>query len=140
MKFTRRSVRNTFYPNRRKLANKKARDLPHLDFESDANIFISVSLTPYTKKLFGNVKKEKKFLKLKFIWSFNERQVKRFQDEHPRIISQVDYITWVRTESLLLTSSTLLLHLATNINFYYIDTDEIPGFVLLLKNISSLAQ
>ena len=52
VKFTRRSVRNTFYSNRRKLANKKARarDLPDLDLESDAIIFISESLTPYKKK------------------------------------------------------------------------------------------
>ena len=49
VKFTRRSVRNTFYSNRRKLANKKARDLPDFDLESDANIFISESLTPYKK-------------------------------------------------------------------------------------------
>ena len=74
MKFTRRSERNTFYSNRRKLANKKARDLPDLDLpESDANIFISESLTPYKKKLFGNVNKEKKRLKWKFIWNFSGR-------------------------------------------------------------------
>ena len=102
VKFTRRSVRNTFYSNRRKLANKKARDLPDLDLESDASIFISESLTPYKKKLFGNVNKEKKRLKWKFIWTFNGRifirnnehspvvtfdtedDLKRFQDEHPR--------------------------------------------------------
>ena len=102
VKFTRRSVRNTFYSNRRKLANKKARDLPDLDLESDANIFISESLTPYKKKIFGNVNREKKRLKWKFIWTFNgrifirnndhspvvtfdtEEDLKRFQDEHPR--------------------------------------------------------
>ena len=49
VKFTRRSVRNTFYSNRGKLARKKARDLPDLDLESNANIFISESLTPYKK-------------------------------------------------------------------------------------------
>ena len=49
VKFTPRSVRNTFYSNRRKLANKKARDLPELDLESNANIFISESLMPYKK-------------------------------------------------------------------------------------------
>ena len=63
------SVRNTFSSIRRKLANKKATDLPDLDLESDANIFISESLTPCKKKIFCNVNKEKKCLKWKFIWT-----------------------------------------------------------------------
>ena len=79
VKFTRRSVRNTFYSNRRKLANKKARDLPDLDLESNANIFISESLTPYKKKLFGNVNKEKKALEVEIYLDF---QWKNFHQEH----------------------------------------------------------
>ena len=102
VKFTRRSVRNTFYSNRRKLANKKASDLPDLGLESSTNVYISESLTPYKKKLFGAVNREKKRLKWKFIWTFNGRifikntessqavvfdtdyDLKTFQDEHPR--------------------------------------------------------
>lgn len=47
------SVKYTFSSIRRKLANKKATDLPDLDLESDANIFISESLTPCKKKYFA---------------------------------------------------------------------------------------
>ena len=49
VKFTRRSVRNKFYSNRRKLARKKAKDLPNLNLSSDANVFIAESLTPSRK-------------------------------------------------------------------------------------------
>ena len=83
VKFTRRSVIKIFYSNRRKLANKKPRDLPDLDLESDANIFISESLTPYKKKLFGNVNKGKRHLKWKFIWTFIGRIFIRNNDQSP---------------------------------------------------------
>ena len=60
VKFTPQSLRNTLYSIQRKLPNKKARDIPDLNLESDANIFISESLRVRVKKrLFSNVNKEK---------------------------------------------------------------------------------
>ena len=53
VKFTRRSVRDKFYSNRRKLARKKAKDLPNLNLSSEADVFVSESLTSFKKKLFG---------------------------------------------------------------------------------------
>jgi DNA repair exonuclease SbcCD ATPase subunit len=73
VKFTRRQVRNKFYQARKKLASKKAKDLPRLGLESDARVYISESLTPYKKKLFGQVNKLKKRLKWKYIWTYNGR-------------------------------------------------------------------
>ena len=63
VKFTRRSVRDKFYLNRRKLARKKAKDLPNLNLSSEADVFVSESLTSFKKKLFGDVNKVKKHLK-----------------------------------------------------------------------------
>jgi len=63
VKFTRRDTRNRFYGSRRKLVNKKVKDLPDLNLASTENVFISESLTPYKKKLFGEVNKQRKKLK-----------------------------------------------------------------------------
>ena len=75
VKFTQRKRRNQFYINRKKLAKVKAKDLSHLNFVtssgSAAKIFISESLTPKRKKLFGEINQAKKRLKWRFIWSFN---------------------------------------------------------------------
>ena len=73
VKFTRRDTRNRFYGSRRKLANKKVKDLPDLNLTSTENVFISESLTPYKKKLFGEVNKPRKKLKWKYIWTQNGR-------------------------------------------------------------------
>ena len=74
VKFTRRSVRNEYYSNRRKLVNKKVKDLPDLNLTSNVDaVYISESLTPTKKKLFGKVNKVKKRLKWKFIWTRNGR-------------------------------------------------------------------
>ena len=70
VKFTRRSVRDKFYLNRRKLARKKAKDLPNLNLSSEADVFVSESLTSFKKKLFGDVNKVKKHLKWKYIWTY----------------------------------------------------------------------
>ena len=70
VKFTCRSVRNKFYSNRRKLARKKANDLLNLNLSSQAGVFISESLTPSKKKLFGDVNKVKKKLKWEHIWIY----------------------------------------------------------------------
>jgi hypothetical protein len=62
VKFTRRDIRNQFYNNRRKLAGKKI----------DKNyVYISESLTPSRKKLFGKVNNIKKTLRWKYIWTNN---------------------------------------------------------------------
>ena len=73
VKFTRRDMRNRFYGNRRKLANKKVKDLPDLNLTSTEMVYISESLTPYKKRLFGEVNKQKKKLKWKYIWTQNGR-------------------------------------------------------------------
>ena len=66
VKFT-RDMRNRFYGNRRKLANKKVKDLPDLNLTSTEMVYISESLTPYKKRLFGEVNNQKKKLKWKYI-------------------------------------------------------------------------
>ena len=71
VKFTRRGVRNKFYSSRRKLQRKTAKDLPNLNLSSEADVFVSESLTPPKKKLFGDVNKVKKHLKWKHIWTYN---------------------------------------------------------------------
>jgi hypothetical protein len=69
VKFTRRSVRNIFYSKRKNLANVKVKDLPDLSLNSPNKVFISESLTPYRKKLFGNVNQVRKRLNWRFIWT-----------------------------------------------------------------------
>ena len=84
VKFTCRSVRNKFYSNRRKRARKKAmKDLPNLNLSSEADVFVSESLTPFKKKLFGDVNKVKKYLKGKYVWTYNGRIFIR-EDESSR--------------------------------------------------------
>ena len=73
VKFTRRKTRNKFYASRKLLHKKKAKDLPHLRLRSSNPIFISESLTPKRKRLFGEVNKIKKKFKWRFIWSRNGR-------------------------------------------------------------------
>lgn len=73
VKFTHRKTRNNFYANRRNLNKKKAKDLPHLNLNSQESVFISESLTAKKKRLFGEVNKAKKKLKWRFIWSYNGR-------------------------------------------------------------------
>jgi len=71
VKFTHRKTRNKFYEKRKNLFKKKAKDLPNLNISSQANVYISESLTPKRKKLFSEVNKTKKYLKWKYIWSNN---------------------------------------------------------------------
>ena len=49
------------------------KDLRDLNLTSIENVFISESLTPYKKQLFGEVNKQKKKLKWKYILTQNER-------------------------------------------------------------------
>ena len=51
----------------------KANGLPNLNLSSEADVFVSESLTPFKKKLFGDVNKVKKHLKCKYIWIYNGR-------------------------------------------------------------------
>ena len=83
VKFTRSSVRNKFYSSRRKLQRKKAKDLPYLNLSSEAHVFVSASLTPSKKKLFGDVNKVKKHLKWKYIWTYNGRSFIREDENKP---------------------------------------------------------
>ncbi|XP_020909671.1 uncharacterized protein LOC110247530 [Exaiptasia diaphana] len=75
VKFKHRKTRNKFYINRRKLAGTKPKDIPGLDGSSTADnkIFISESLTPKKRRLFGEINKFKKHHKWKFIWTYNGR-------------------------------------------------------------------
>ena len=85
VKFTRRSVRDKSYLNRRKLARKKAKfkDLPNLNLSSEADVFVSESLTSFKKKLFGDVNNLKKHLKWKYIWTHNGRIFIREDENKP---------------------------------------------------------
>ena len=83
VKFTRHSVRDKFYLNRQKLARKKAKDLPNLNLSSEAEVFVSESLTSFKKKLFGDVNKVKKHLKWKYIWTYNGRIFIREDENKP---------------------------------------------------------
>ena len=80
VKFTRRDDRDEFYSNRKKVAGRKANSLKCLKdacatkgVDLNKKIYISESLTPTKKKLFGSVNKLKKELKWKFIWTNHGR-------------------------------------------------------------------
>ena len=77
VKFTRRTVCNELYTSRKEVAGKKASSIKSLnDLEVESldltkKVYISDSLTPMRKKLFGSLNKLKKDLKWKFIWTNN---------------------------------------------------------------------
>lgn len=79
VKFTRRAVRDEFYASRKEVAGKKAssikslKDLEVQSLDLTKKVYISESLTPTRKKLFGSLNKLKKDLKWKFIWTNNGR-------------------------------------------------------------------
>lgn len=73
VKFTRREVRDRFYSNRKNLARKQIKDIPGLGSDDRGRVYISESLTPSRKKLFGEINKIKKSRKWKFIWTQNGR-------------------------------------------------------------------
>ena len=71
VKFTRREVRDRFYSNRKNLARKQIMDIPGLGPDGGGRVYISESLTPSRKKLFGEINKIKRSRKWKFIWTQN---------------------------------------------------------------------
>ena len=78
VKFTRRGDRDEFYS--KKVAGRKASSLKSIKdacatkgVDLNKKIYISESLTPMKKKLFGSVNKLKKELKWKFIWTNHGR-------------------------------------------------------------------
>ena len=79
VKFTRRAVRDEFYASRKEVAGKKAssikslKDLEVQSLDLTKKVYITESLTPTRKKLFGSLNKLKKDLKWKFIWTNNGR-------------------------------------------------------------------
>ena len=73
VKFTRREIRDRFYSNRKKLARKQIKDIPGLAPDGQGPVYISESLTPTRKKLFGEINRIKKSRKWKFIWTQNGR-------------------------------------------------------------------
>ena len=66
-------LRNVYYASRRKLIKIKTNELPDLGVTERVNIYISESLTPFKKKLFGVVNSVKKRLRWKHIWTQNGR-------------------------------------------------------------------
>ena len=74
VKFTRTNVRNEFYAKRKVLAAKNFLEDPVLkSFLVCKKMYISESLTPQRKKLYGDINKYRKKLMWKFIWSHNGR-------------------------------------------------------------------
>ena len=80
MKFTRRDVKNEFYTNRKKIAGRKISSLKSLVKKGENKVYISESLTPKRKHLFGAVNNIKKKLNWKFIWTNNGRIYLRESD------------------------------------------------------------
>jgi hypothetical protein len=84
VKFTRRDVKNEFYTNRKKIAGRKISSLKSLGKKGENKvyiyIYISESLTPKRKKLFGAVNNIKKKLNWKFICTNNDRIYLRESD------------------------------------------------------------
>ena len=72
VKFTRREVRDRFYSNRKNSARKQIKDIPGLGSDGGGRVYISESLTPSRKKLFGEINKIKKSRKWKIIWTQND--------------------------------------------------------------------
>ena len=73
VKFTCRDVCNVFYANRRKLFKIRTNVLADLGVTDQENISISKYLTPFKKKLFGEVNKVKKHLRWKHVSTQNGR-------------------------------------------------------------------
>ena len=75
VKFTRRSVKNSIYNNKKKLQGMSAKDLPNLpsELQSSNKIYIGESLTQKRKKFFGEINNLRKKLRWKFIWSMNDK-------------------------------------------------------------------
>lgn len=59
VKFTRREVRDRFYSNRKNLVRKLIKDIPGLGSDGRGHVYISESLMPSRKKLFGEINKKK---------------------------------------------------------------------------------
>ena len=70
VKFTTREVRDRFYSNHKNLVKKHVKDIPGLGSDGYDSVYISESLMPSRKKLFGEIK-IKKSRKWKFIWTYN---------------------------------------------------------------------
>lgn len=87
-KFTRRSVKNSFYDSKKKLSGKAVSDLPNLpeELHNDNKVFLGESLTQKRKKLFGEANKLRKELRWKFIWTMNGKVYLR-EDTQSRSIS-----------------------------------------------------
>lgn len=93
VKFSRREVKDKFYSNRQKVAGRKPSSLPTVKSvtQSDEKIFISESLTPLRKKLFGSANTARKSLRWKFIWTNNGRiYLKKNEDSPTTIIDSFD--------------------------------------------------
>lgn len=73
VKFISRKKRNIFYNKRKMLQKTKVNDIADLGSPSNSRIYISESLTPKRKKLFGEVNRIKKRRNWKFIWTQNGR-------------------------------------------------------------------
>ena len=82
VKFTRRSLRNTFIQTGKSWPAREQVTFRTLILNP---MQMSTSLTSYKKKLFGDVNKEKKRLKWKFIWTYNGRIFIRNTEDSPAV-------------------------------------------------------
>ncbi len=90
VKFVHSDMKDKFYKKRSKLAGKKSKNLPSVANEFGKsihraeNIFISESLTPYRKKLFGRINEFKKNDQWKYLWTVNGK-ILLCQSEHSQV-------------------------------------------------------
>ena len=93
VKFTRRETKDKFYSNRQKIAGRKPSNLPSVKsvLKTDKKLYISESLTPLRRKLFGSVNDARKTLKWKYIWTNNGKiYLKENEDSYTTIINSFD--------------------------------------------------
>ncbi|XP_028409265.1 uncharacterized protein LOC114531859 [Dendronephthya gigantea] len=89
VKFVRRETKEAFYYGRKLLADKSAQDIG-LGRLSNGRIYISESLSPKNKDLFGKCLKFKRDHGFKFIWTHSGRiYLRKDKDSPAHIISKV---------------------------------------------------
>lgn len=93
VKFSRRSTKDKFYSSRKKVTGRKPQDLPSVKnlISSNKKLYISESLTPLRKKLFGETNETRKQIKWKYIWTNNGKiYVKKDDNSNTIIIDSCD--------------------------------------------------
>lgn len=88
VKFSRRSTKDKFCASRKKVTGRKPQDLPSVKnvISTDKKLYISESLTPLRKKLFGETNDTRKQIKWKYIWTNNGKIYIKKDDNSNTII------------------------------------------------------